>query len=100
MPKNPESSGGATDAQLNRSRSQSISSRIENAIFRVLSEAVKMFMRVCFVIIAASNLVLIEVAGRSACKVYWRFISGFSPIGAVWVTQSRLCKLCTWSKAA
>ena len=31
--------------------------------------------------IAASKSVLIEAAGRSACEVYWRFISGFSPIG-------------------
>jgi hypothetical protein len=81
MPKNPESSG-IDRRTANESRSQWTSSRIENATFRVLSEAVKMFMRVCFVTIAAAKSVLIEAVGRSAREVYWRFISGFSPIGS------------------
>lgn len=51
-------------------------------IFRVLGEATKMFMRVAPVTIALPNSVLMEAVGSSASKVYWRFISGLSPIGS------------------
>ena len=51
-------------------------------IFRVLGEAAKIFVRVAPVTIALPNSVLIEETGSSASKVYWRFISGLSPIGS------------------
>jgi hypothetical protein len=51
-------------------------------IFRVLGEAAKMFMRVAPVTIALPNSVLMEAVGSSASKVYWRFISGLSPMGS------------------
>jgi hypothetical protein len=31
-------------------------------------------------IIAVPNLAILGAAGRSACQIYWRFISGFGPI--------------------
>jgi hypothetical protein len=41
-----------------------------------------MFVVVCIMILAASNSVLIGAAGRSVSEIYWRFISGLSPIGS------------------
>lgn len=64
MPKNPESREGSTDARLILAVAANQFTGGE-VTFRVLSEAVKMFMRVWIVITVASSSVLIEVTGRS-----------------------------------
>ena len=82
---------------------------MENVTFRDLIETVKMITRDCIVIILASNSVLIGETGGSAGEVYWRFISGLSPIGSSLVhrkqtvqfmqmTQSRINTACCASR--